>query len=101
MTDGEVDSIRAPKGAHVDGITHKALQSVIGRRGWEIAAVIATRAGLNWNSSDIHARSDKTYGHEGTPVPLYAYGPGAENVRGLFDNTDIARIIRTASANRE
>jgi len=50
----------------------------------------------DWNSSDIHARSDKTYGHEGTPVPLYAYGPGSDQVRGSLSNTDIARIIRRA-----
>ncbi|MBM4264292.1 MAG: alkaline phosphatase [Deltaproteobacteria bacterium] len=96
ISDAEIESIRNPKGAHVGGVTHKALQSVIGRGGWEIAAMIAHRAGLNWNSSDIHGRSEKTYGHEGSPVPLYGYGPGAEQVRGLLDNTDVARIIRKA-----
>jgi alkaline phosphatase len=95
-TDAELERIRKPSGTHVGSITYKALQSVIGRGAWEIAALIAQRAGLNWNSSDIHSRSEKTYGHEGSPVPLYGYGPGADKVRGLLDNTDIARIIRKA-----
>ncbi len=31
--------------------------------------------------------------HSGTPVPLYAFGPGAERFGGHIDNTDIARTI--------
>ncbi|MTI94616.1 MAG: alkaline phosphatase [Firmicutes bacterium] len=34
-----------------------------------------------------------TEGHTANPVPLYAYGPGAESFGGLLDNTDVARII--------
>ena len=28
-----------------------------------------------------------TKGHSGTPVPIYAYGPGAENFSGFMENT--------------
>ncbi len=32
-------------------------------------------------------------GHTGEPVPLFAYGPGAERFAGLQDNTELARKI--------
>ncbi len=34
-----------------------------------------------------------TKSHSGIPVPLYAYGPGAENFMGTLDNTEIPRKI--------
>jgi alkaline phosphatase len=34
-----------------------------------------------------------TGGHTGVPVPVFAYGPGAEHFTGFIDNTDIAKII--------
>jgi Alkaline phosphatase len=34
-----------------------------------------------------------TTNHTGEPVPLYAYGPGAERFGGVIDNTDIPRRI--------
>ena len=34
--------------------------------------------------------------HTGVPVPIYAYGPGAENFTGTLDNTDVYGAI-TAS----
>lgn len=34
-----------------------------------------------------------TTDHTGIPVPLMAFGPGAENFQGFLDNTDIAKII--------
>ena len=96
LTESEIQVIRAPQGSHVGGKVHKALESVLGKGAWEIAAVLSDRAGVSWYPVHIHARSEKTYGHEGTPVPVYAFGPWAEQVRGLLDNTDIARIIRRA-----
>jgi alkaline phosphatase len=30
-----------------------------------------------------------THGHTGTMVPVFAYGPGAENFTGIFENTEI------------
>ncbi len=34
-----------------------------------------------------------TKGHSGIMVPVYAYGPGAENFRGIFENTEIFQKI--------
>jgi alkaline phosphatase len=31
--------------------------------------------------------------HTGVPVPVYAYGPGAENFTGTLDNTDVYRAM--------
>lgn len=36
-------------------------------------------------------------GHSAMPVPLYAYGPGAERFAGTMDNTDIVRRIAAAA----
>ena len=34
-----------------------------------------------------------TGGHTGVPVPLFAYGPGAEEFHGLIDNTEVHRKV--------
>lgn len=34
-----------------------------------------------------------TGGHTGEMVPIFAYGTGAENFTGVFDNTDLPRIM--------
>ncbi|MFC1725719.1 alkaline phosphatase [candidate division KSB1 bacterium] len=34
-----------------------------------------------------------TKGHTGSPLPVYAFGPFAEKFTGVFDNTDIPKII--------
>ena len=34
-----------------------------------------------------------TTNHTGIPVPLAAYGPGAEHFQGFMDNSDIAKKI--------
>jgi alkaline phosphatase len=34
-----------------------------------------------------------TGGHTGVPVPVFAFGPGAEHFTGIIDNTDIPKII--------
>lgn len=96
LTDAEIQAIRAPEGPHVGGKVHKAFESVLGKGAWEIAALLSDRAGVSWYATHVHSRSEKTYGHEGTPVPVYAFGPSAEQARGLLDNTDIAPIIRRA-----
>lgn len=41
------------------------------------------KLGIRWSTS----------GHTGLPVPLFAYGPGAESFAGARDNTDVARIL--------
>lgn len=35
-----------------------------------------------------------TGNHSGAMVPLFAYGEGAENFRGVLDNTDVNKILR-------
>ena len=34
-----------------------------------------------------------TKGHTGTVVPIFAYGAGAEEFRGIFQNRELPRII--------
>ncbi len=38
--------------------------------------------------------SFSTNGHTAELVPIFAYGPGAETFRGMYDNTDIYRKVR-------
>lgn len=40
--------------------------------------------------------SYSTTSHSGSPVPLFAIGAGAENFKGLIDNTDIPKLILKA-----
>lgn len=49
----------------------------------ELARYIGFKIGFGWT----------TYDHTAQPVPVYAFGPGAENFTGVLDNTDIAKII--------
>lgn len=44
---------------------------------------ISSKALLGWT----------TFDHTGDPVPLFAFGPGAEHFTGWLDNTDIPRTI--------
>jgi len=50
-----------------------------------IGAVLSARVGLKWAAR----------GHTATPVPVYAFGPGAEAFVGAMDNTDIPKRIAT------
>ena len=42
--------------------------------------IINNKAGIGWTS----------YAHTGLPVPVYAYGEGAEAFIGSYDNTEVA-----------
>lgn len=46
--------------------------------------VVARSAALSWASGN----------HSGTFVPLFAIGAGAENFKGIIDNTDIPKMIK-------
>ena len=35
-----------------------------------------------------------TGSHSGVMVPVYAFGPGAEEFTGIYENTDICKKIR-------
>ncbi len=53
--------------------------------------------GMGINGGDIEKGIVKagytTGGHTGLMVPVFAFGPGAENFTGIMDNTDIAKKI--------
>jgi len=34
-----------------------------------------------------------TGGHSGIMTPVFAFGPGSENFKGIYDNTDISKKI--------
>jgi alkaline phosphatase len=51
-----------------------------------IGKVLSQRAGLSWNEGD----------HTATPVGVFAFGPGAETIKGDMDNTDIPKRIAAA-----
>ncbi len=44
-----------------------------------VTHVVNNKAGIGWTS----------YAHTGVPVPVYAYGAGAELFDGFYDNTDV------------
>lgn len=48
-----------------------------------IGTLVSRRARVGWTSR----------GHTAVDVGLYAYGPGAERLRGTHENTDVARVI--------
>lgn len=48
-----------------------------------ITHIINNKAGLGWTS----------YAHTGVPVPVYAYGTGAELFNGSYDNTDVFKRL--------
>ena len=53
--------------------------------------------GMGLNGGDLKTGMVKgeytTGGHTGVMVPIFAFGPGAENFTGIMDNTDIAKKI--------
>lgn len=49
--------------------------------------IVSHKAAISWASGN----------HSGTYVPLYAIGNGSENFRGVIDNTDIPKIIKTVA----
>lgn len=50
------------------------------------ARLISDKVGVMWVSGS----------HSGTRLPLFGFGPGAERVGGLMDNTDLSRLVRAA-----
>lgn len=48
--------------------------------------------GVNSQTKDLEL-SWSTTGHTASPVPLFAYGPGAELFCGTYDNTDVPKKI--------
>jgi alkaline phosphatase len=56
--------------------THGGLEQAIG-------SLVSRRARVGWTSR----------GHTAVDVGLYAYGPGAERLRGTHENTDVAHVV--------
>ena len=51
---------------------------------------------LDYTGSEVKLSFNTAVGrgtHTGVPVPVYAYGPGAENFTGTLDNTDVYKAI--------
>ena len=46
-----------------------------------------------WGKSNLAIVDWKTWGHTGTPVPVYGWGAGAERVAGMMDNTDLFEVM--------
>ncbi|GAB2569241.1 alkaline phosphatase [Gracilibacillus alcaliphilus] len=52
-----------------------------------INTVISSKANVGWTSTN----------HTGVDIPVYAYGPGADQFSGSLDNTDLPKIIAEAA----
>ncbi|QTA37232.1 alkaline phosphatase [Thermosipho ferrireducens] len=48
-----------------------------------LGRILSEKARIGWT----------TYDHTAAPIPVFAFGAGAENFKGFMDNTDIPRII--------
>ncbi len=53
---------------------------------WTATRILSDKAGVGWTTS----------AHTAIPVPVYAWGVGADAFRGRMDNTDIAHRLRLA-----
>jgi len=63
-----------------------------------VAHEAAARLGVHFLPVEAQAKHLSTEGHDGTAVPVYAAGPGAERFGGTFENTEIPSKIRAALA---
>lgn len=53
----------------------------------ELARFVSSKVGFGWT----------TFDHTAAPVPVYAFGPGANYFTGVMDNTDVAKLIMKIS----
>lgn len=61
---------------------------------WELGSLIAKKNNVGIVNANIRNISS-TGGHTGNPIPLFAYGIGANRFVGVLDNTDIPKKIAT------
>ncbi|WP_252314262.1 alkaline phosphatase [Sinobaca sp. H24] len=59
----------------------------------EAGLIIAEHYHLDVYSQNITQLSESTSGHSGNMVPIFADGPGSDSFNGVFDNTDLSKII--------
>lgn len=57
---------------------------------WELGSFISERYNTGIVNHQIRSISSAG-GHTANPVPLFAYGAGAEHFHGMLDNTDIPK----------
>ena len=65
---------------NVDGYEESLLYGGYSPISVTLTHIINNKAGIGWTS----------YAHTGLPVPVYAYGEGAELFVGAYDNTEVA-----------
>ncbi len=65
---------------NVDGYEESLLYGGYSPISVTLTHIINNKAGIGWTS----------YAHTGLPVPVYAYGEGAEAFIGAYDNTEVA-----------
>ena len=65
---------------NVDGYEESLLYGGYSPISVTLTHIINNKAGIGWTS----------YAHTGLPVPVYAYGEGAEAFVGAYDNTEVA-----------
>lgn len=59
-----------------------------------LGEIVSPWLGVTFLPADYQdAIKDGTHGHDGSMVPVYAFGPGAERFAGTMDNTDIPKRI--------
>ena len=68
------------KSGNVDGYEESLLYGGYSPISVTLTHIINNKAGIGWTS----------YAHTGLPVPVYAFGEGAELFVGAYDNTEVA-----------
>ena len=68
---------------NVDGYEESLLYGGYSPISVTLTHILNNKAGIGWTS----------YAHTGLPVPVYAYGEGAELFVGAYDNTEVAHKL--------
>ena len=71
------------RSGNVDGYEESLLYGGYNPISVTLTHIINNKAGIGWTS----------YAHTGLPVPVYAYGEGAELFVGAYDNTEVAHKL--------
>ncbi len=79
-----LDQEYAMRKAYGDGVFDRADYTSEGGKVATIAIEIVNKAaGIEWTS----------FGHTAVPVPIYSIGVGAENFKGVMDNTELSKKL--------